>query len=95
MNNQPANTYTSPVLTSAETAVYLRLCTSQDDPDTIGKAVRCVHRLVREAKLRPIKPGREYAFMRSEIDRYIATETQAYKPSKSGASVSESNAKPS
>ena len=70
----------SPVLTGAEVAIYLRLCESDDDPDTVAKAVRSVHKLVRDGKLRPIQPGREYAFSRAEIARYVHDETEAFEP---------------
>ena len=73
----------SPVLTSAEVAVYLRMCSPDDDPDTVAKAVRCVHRLVRDGKLRPIKPGKEYAFAQVEVERYVVAETEAFTTSKS------------
>ena len=76
----------SPVLTGAEVAVYLRMCGLNDDPDTVAKAVRGVHRLVREGKLRPIKPGKEYAFAQVEVERYVETETAAFTPSENGAS---------
>ena len=72
----------SPVLTGAEVAVYLRMCSPDDDPDTVAKAVRCVHRLVRDGLLRPIKPGREYAFAQAEVERYVRDETEAFTTSK-------------
>lgn len=75
----------SPVLTATEVAVCLRLCEPDADPDAVNKAVRSVHKLVRDGKLRPIQPGREYAFVLSEVERYVVTETEAFTPSKNGA----------
>lgn len=70
----------SPLLTGRETAIYLRLVGPDDDPDDVAKGVRTVHKLVRDGKLRPIQPGREYAFARVELDRYIRDETAAFDP---------------
>ena len=84
----------SPVLTSAEVAIALRMCEPGDDADTVAKAVRCVHRLVREAKLKPIRPGREYVFGQIEVERYIEAETAAFTAPTNGASDSKPMAMP-
>ena len=71
------------VATAAEVAAFLRMCSPDDDPDTVAKAIRCVHRLVRDGQLKPLRPGREYAFARAEMLRYIAAATEAFTTSKS------------
>lgn len=68
----------SPLLTGAEAAVYLRLCEPDATPDEVNKAVRAVHRLVRNGKLRPVQPGREYLFALAELDRYVHDETESF-----------------
>ena len=70
----------SPLLTGAEAAVYLRLCEPDAEPDEVSKAVRAVHRLVRDGKLRPVQPGREYLFALAELARYVVTETENFEP---------------
>lgn len=76
----------SPVLTSAEVAIALRMCESDDEPDTVTKAVRSVHKLVRDGRLRPIRPGKEYVFAQVEVERYVEAETAAFTASANGAS---------
>ena len=76
----------SPVMTGREVAIYLRLCESDAEPDEVAKGTRAVHRLVRQNKLRPIQPGKEYAFAHDEVDRYIRDETAAFTTSRNGAS---------
>lgn len=71
---------TSPVMTALEVAVYLRLCDEEATPDRRQSAIRTVHRLVQDGKLRAIQPGREYAFWRQEVDAYIERETEAFRP---------------
>lgn len=78
----------SPVMTSHEVAVYLRLVEPDAEPDEVAKGTRAVHRLVRQNKLRPIQPGREYAFAHAEVDRYIRDETAAFTTARNGASDS-------
>ena len=78
----------SPVMTSREVAIYLRLCEPDAEPDEITKGTRAVHRLVRQNKLRPIQPGKEYAFAHAEVDRYIRDETAAFTASRNGPSDS-------
>ncbi|MEE9130608.1 MAG: helix-turn-helix domain-containing protein [Phycisphaerales bacterium] len=70
----------SPLLTGAEVACYLRLSAPDDDADAVARAVRCVHKLVRDGKLRPVKPGREYVFALAELDRYVRDETENFEP---------------
>lgn len=70
----------SPLLTNPEAAVYLRLCEPDDEPDEVAKAVRSVHKLVRDGKLRPVQPGQAYTFARAELDRYIEAATSEFKP---------------
>lgn len=73
-------TLTSPVMTSLEVAAYLRLCEPDAAPDQAQSAIRSVHRLVQQGKLRPIQPGREYVFWREEVDRYVREETGSFEP---------------
>lgn len=70
----------SPLLTNHEAALWLRLCGPDAAPDEVARAVRCVHKLVRLGKLRPVQPGREYTFSRSELDRYVRDETENFEP---------------
>lgn len=77
----------SPVLTGAEVAAFLRMCTPDDDPDTVAKAVRSVHKLVRSGQLKPLQPGREYVFAQAEVARYVQAATAAFTTSKTGASA--------
>ena len=76
----------SPVMTSHEVAVYLRLCEPDAEPDDVAKGTRAVHRLVRQDKLHPIQPGKEYVFWHDEVDRYIQDETAAFTTSRNGPS---------
>lgn len=68
-----------PLLSGAQVAVRLLLCEPDDCPDDITRAVRAVHKLVRDGKLRPIKPGRRYVFAPAEVDRYVRDETEAFE----------------
>ena len=72
----------SPLLTNAEAAVYLRLCEPDAEPDDVTKAVRCVHKLVRAGKLRPVQPGQAYTFALAELARYVRDETENFEPEK-------------
>ena len=65
--------------TALEVAVYLRLCEPDATPDEVARAVRCVHRLVRLGKLRPVQPGREYTFALAELARYVHDETESFE----------------
>ena len=68
------------LLTSAEVAAHLRIIESDAEPDDVARAVRAVHRLVRDGKLRPIKPARSYVFALAEVDRYVRDETESFEP---------------
>ena len=65
------------VLTALEVARALRLCEPQATPRDAEAAVGTVHRLVRDGKLKPLKPGKAHVFYRAEIARYIREETYA------------------
>lgn len=67
------------LLTSAEVAVHLRICESDAGPDEVARAVRAVHRLVRDKKLRPIKPAKTYIFAMYEVNRYVKAETESFE----------------
>lgn len=69
----------SPLLTNPEAAVYLRICEPDAGPDDVAKAVRSLHKLVRDGKLRPVKPGQTYTFARVELDRYVRDETEKFE----------------
>ncbi|MCH8344700.1 MAG: helix-turn-helix domain-containing protein [Planctomycetes bacterium] len=64
-------TVTSPVLTNEEAVRFLRLDTDFDEP---GDAVRALHRLVRQDKLRPLRCGKSYKFTLAELERFIIAE---------------------
>lgn len=68
------------LMTSSEVAVHLRIIEPDASPDDVARAVRAVHRLVREGKLRPIKPARSYVFAPDEVDRYVRDETESFEP---------------
>ncbi len=68
------------LLTSAEVAVHLRIIEPDAGPDDVARAVRSVHKLVRDGKLRPIKPARSYVFAPAELDRYVRDETENFAP---------------
>ena len=61
----------SPVLTNEEAVEFLRLDTDFDEP---GDAVRALHRLVRQDKLRPLRCGKSYKFTLAELERFIVAE---------------------
>lgn len=61
----------SPVLTNEEAVAFLRLDT---DFDEAGDAVRALHRLVRQDKLRPLRCGKSYKFTLAELERFIVAE---------------------
>lgn len=62
---------TSPVLTSAEAVRWLRL---DEDHDDIGSAVKALHRLVQEGRLRPLRVGKSYKFTLAELEKFICAE---------------------
>ena len=70
----------SRLLTSSEVAVHLRIIEPDAEPDDVARAVRAVHRLVRDKKLRPIKPARSYVFAPAEVARYVVDETESFTP---------------
>ena len=76
-------TVTSPVLTNDEAARFLRL---DDDYSEMADAIRALHRLVREGKLKPLRCGKSYKFAIAELERYVADETSAFEPTKRRAS---------
>ena len=67
------------LLTSAEVAAHLRIIEPDAEPDEVARAVRSVHKLVRDGKLRPIKPARSYVFAVAEVDRYVRDETENFE----------------
>ena len=69
---------TSPVLTSADAARWLRLDTDHDD---IGSAVKALHRYVQQGRLRPLRIGRHYKFTLDELERFVANEVEQGTPS--------------
>ena len=85
-NGQPV-TPTSPVLTALEVAIYVRLVEPEATEGDRQSAIRSVHRLVQDGKLRPIQPGRQYAFWRDEVDRYIREETEAFELKRKGKAL--------
>lgn len=62
---------TSPVLTNEEAVRFLRL--DHDYPES-ADAVKALHRLVRQGKLRPLQCGKTYKFTLAELERFIAAE---------------------
>ena len=70
----------STLLTSAEVAAHLRIIEPDAEPDEVARAVRAVHRLVRDGKLRPIRPARSYVFSPDELSRYVRDETENFTP---------------
>jgi hypothetical protein len=63
----------SPLLTNEEAVRYLRLDTDHQD---MGTAVRALHRLVREKRLRPVECGKQYKYALAELNRFIVAETE-------------------
>ena len=68
------------LMTSSGVAAHLRIIEPDAEPDDVARAVRAVHRLVRDGKLRPIKPARSYVFALAEVDRYVVAETESFEP---------------
>ncbi len=66
---------TSPLLTNDEAVRYLRLDSDHQD---MGTAVRALHRLVREKRLRPVECGKQYKYAIDELKRFIVAETESY-----------------
>ena len=84
-------TVTSPVLTNEEAVRFLRL---DDDYSEMTDAVRALHRLVRDGRLRPLRCGKRYKFAVAELERYVADETSAFEPTKRRASDQQTVGKP-
>lgn len=63
------------LLTSAEAAVYLRLDVGERD---IGDAIQSLAYLVAQGRIRPCRVGRHNRFMRAELDRFMAEQTERY-----------------
>ena len=74
----------SPLLTALETAVWLRLIEPEATPAERESGIRCVHRLVQQKRLRPVRPGKSYNFAVAELHRLVADETKA-GPANGGA----------
>ena len=62
---------TSPVLTAAEAARWLRL---DEDHDDIGQAIKALYRIVQEGRLAPLRVGRSYKFTLAELEKFICAE---------------------
>jgi hypothetical protein len=70
------------LLTAAEAVAYLRL--SEDGRD-VGDALRSLEYLVAQDLIRPCRVGRFNRYARSELDRFIAEQTERYcKPKSTG-----------
>lgn len=70
---------TSPVLTNEEAVRFLRLDHDYPEP---ADAVKALHRLVRDGRLRPLRCGKSYKFAVAELERYVTDETSAFEPTK-------------
>lgn len=64
----------SPVLTNEESVRYLRL---DEDYENLGDAIRALHRLVQQRKLRPLRCGKSYKFTLPELERFTVAELRA------------------
>ncbi len=64
-------TVRSPVLTNEEAVRFLRLDHDYPEP---ADAVKALHRLVQQGKLRPLQCGKTYKFTLAERERFIAAE---------------------
>ena len=64
----------SPVLTNEEAVRWLRL---DEDYDELGDAIRALHRLVQQHKLRPLRCGKSYKFTIPELERFTVVEVRA------------------
>ncbi len=64
----------SPVLTNEEAVRYLRL---DEDFSEMGDAIRALHRLVQQRKLRPLRCGKSYKFTLPELERFTVVEVRA------------------
>ena len=68
----------SPLLTTLEAAVWLRLVEPGDTPTERESGVRAVQRLVQQGRLRPVRPGKAYEFAVDELLRFVQDETAAW-----------------
>ena len=84
---------TTPLLTNAEAAVWLRLCEADATPGRLEAAVRKLHALVRDGKLRPLASSRPYTFAITELERYVEVDTEAFTPCSRGASDTQTEGK--
>ena len=71
---------TTPLLTNAEAAVWLRLCEADGTPGQLDKAVRKLHGLVRDRKRRPLASSTPYAVALAELHRHVLGDTGALSP---------------
>ena len=68
----------SPLLTSLEAAVWLRLVEPDSTPGERESGTRCVLRLVQQSRLRPVRAGKSYEFSIAELERFVADDTAAW-----------------
>ena len=61
----------SPGLTNEEAVRSLRL---DEDYDELGDAIRALHRLVQQQKLRALRCGKSYKFTLPELERFTVDE---------------------
>ncbi len=64
----------TPILTNEDACRYLRL---DEDHPNMAEAVRALHRLVRDRRLRPLRYARSYKFTVAELERFTAAEQGA------------------
>ena len=81
----------TPILTNQQAVAWLRL--DADYPEPVD-AVRALHRLVREGKIRPLRCGKTYKFTVGELRRYAELETARFTPVRRGATDCRSDGKP-
>ena len=61
----------SPVLTNEEAVRWLRL---DADYDEMGDAIKALHRLVQQQKLKALRCGKSYKFTLPELERFTVDE---------------------
>ena len=80
MTELPVPSPPSPLRTAEEAAVFFRIIDDGATPAELHNAVRAVHRLVQQNRLRPVRIGRgRYTFARAELERFVRDETAAWK----------------
>lgn len=84
---------TTPLFTNTEAAVWLRLCEVDAKPGQIEKAVRKLHALVRDGKLRPLASSSPYTFTIDELRRHVEADTEAFTPRTRSASDTQTEGK--